>query len=89
MFFEFFFFKVERCHLQNFVILTMRIYDKFATCFGNDLGKDTANTEMYTLSGTKIRHAHGSFEGDVPFAKVEYVLWSINLLKGNNVGWII
>jgi len=67
----------------------MRIYDKFGTCFGNDLGKDTANTEMYTLSGTNIRHAHGSFEGDFPFAKVEYVPWSVNVLKGSNVGRII
>ena len=67
----------------------MLIYDKFGTCFGNDLGNDTANTEMYTLSGTNIRHAHGSFEGDVPFAKVEYVPWSGIRLKRNNVGWII
>lgn len=88
LFFEFFFFKVERCHLQNFIILTMLIYDKFGTCFGNDLGKDTTNTHMYTLSGTNIRHAHGSFEGDVPFAKVEDVPWRITRLKGNNDGWM-
>ena len=71
----------------------MLIYDKFGTCFGNDLEKDTTNTLKF------IPSRELTFDMHMAVLKMMFLLqrwnmfpgdpWSVNRLKGNNVGWII
>lgn len=76
LFFEFFSFQVGKCHLQNFVILTVLIYDKFGTCFGNDLGKDTTNTLKFIPSRELTVGMH------MAVLKVMFLLQRWNMFPG-------
>lgn len=72
----FFFFQVGKCHLQNFVILTVLIYDKFGTCFGNDLGKDTTTTLKF------IPSRELTFDMHMAVLKVMFLLQRWNMFLG-------